>query len=168
MDNVKVSENNILGKPGDGSKVGLGTISVVGRSGMAAIGLGILRACLEDSVKFAKERIIYGKPLAKLTNIQFSIAQNRIAYEAGRLLTYNAVGMKDAGLPCVPEISMAKYYTIEEAINAAKRTIDLMGGYGVISDYPVDRYLRDAVASVPSGGTSHIMQIIIAASEIAK
>ncbi|NLI13296.1 acyl-CoA dehydrogenase family protein [Pelotomaculum propionicicum] len=166
LDNVKVPASNLIGKPGDGAKIGLGTISEVGRSGMAAIGLGILRACLEDSVKFAKERIIYGRPLAKLTNIQFIIAQNRTDYEAGRLLTYNAVGIKDAGLPCVPEISIAKYFTTEAAINTAKRTIDLMGGYGVICDYPVDRYLRDAVASIPSGGTSYVMQIIIAGSAL--
>lgn len=168
LNNVKVPEGNLVGKVGDGAKIALGTIGEVGRSGMAAIGLGILRACLDDSVKFAKERIIYGKPLARLTNIQFIIAQNRIDYEAGRLMTYNAVGMKDAGLPCTSEVAMAKYFTTEAAVNAAKRTIDLMGGYGVIVDYPVGRYLRDAVASIPSGGTSHVMQLVIANSELKK
>ncbi|KKM11367.1 hypothetical protein SY88_09020 [Clostridiales bacterium PH28_bin88] len=168
LNNVKVPEENLVGKVGDGTKIALGTIGEVGRAGMAAISVGILRACLEDSVKFAKERIIYGKPLAKLPNIQFIIAQNRTEYEAGRLMTYNAMGMKDAGIPCGPEVAMAKFFTTEAAVNAAKRTTDLMGGYGVVSDYPVGRYLRDAVATIPSGGTSHIMQVIVAGNELNK
>jgi len=119
-------------------------------------------------VKFAKERIIYGKPLSQLTNIQFIIAQNRTDYEAARLLTYNAVGMKDAGKPCSSEIAMAKFFAAEASVNTAKRTIDLMGGYGVITDYQVSRYLRDAVATIPACGTSHIMQMIIAGGELRK
>ncbi len=168
LDNVRLPQENLLGKPGDGAKIGLGTLGEMGRGGTAAAALGIVRGCLEESVKYAKERIIYGKPLAKLTNIQFLIAQNRTDYEAARLLTYNAAGMKDAGKPCASELSIAKYFVVETAVKAAKRTMDLMGGYGVISDYPVNRYLRDAVAAIPACGTSHIMQVIIAGGELRK
>lgn len=168
LNDVRVPEGNLLGKVGDGGKIGLGTIGEVGRAGIAAICTGILRACLEDSVKYAKERIIYGKPLSRLTNIQFIIAQNRTDYEAGRLMTYNAALMKDAGLPCIPEVAMAKLFTTEAAVNAAKRTTDLMGAYGVLTDYPIGRYLRDAMAAIPAAGTSHIMQIIVAANELSK
>jgi len=164
---LKVSEENILGKPGDGQKIALSTISEVGRAGMAAINVGILRACLEDSVKFAKERVLYGKPLAKLQAIQFMIAENRLDYEIGKLLTYRAFAVKDKGERCDNEFAMAKLHTTEAAVKAAHRTMELMGGYGVINEYPVGRYLRDALASIPSGGTSQIMKVIIAAGALA-
>lgn len=106
--------------------------------------------------------------MSKLPNIQFLIAQNRTDYEAARLLTYNAMGMKDAGLPNTSEISMAKYFSAEAAVNAAKRTMDLMGGYGMVADYPVSRYLLDAMGTIPCCGTSHIMQVIIAGEELRK
>lgn len=168
LDNVRLPQDNLLGKQGDGAKISLGTLGEMGRGGTAAVALGILRGCLEESVKYAKERIIYGKPLSNLTNIQFAIAQNRTDYEAARLLTYNAVGIKDAGKLCSSEIAMAKFFAAEAAVNAAKRTMDLMGGYGVVTDYPVSRYLRDAMATIPGCGTSHIMQIIIAGGELRK
>jgi alkylation response protein AidB-like acyl-CoA dehydrogenase len=168
MDNVRLPQDNLLGKQGDGAKISLGTLGEMGRGGTAAVALGILRGCLEESVKYAKERIIYGKPLSNLTSIQFAIAQNRTDYEAARLLTYNAVGIKDAGKPCSSEIAMAKFFAAEAAVNAAKRTMDLMGGYGVVTDYPVSRYLRDAMTTIPACGTSHIMQIIIAGGELRK
>lgn len=166
LNDVQVGEDAVLGGVGEGARLGLAVIGEISRSGTAAIGLGILRACLEESIKFARERIIYGKPLARLTNIQFIIAQNRTDYEAGRLMTYHAVGMQDAGLPCVTEVAMAKFLVCEAAVNAAKRTIDLMGGYGVVNDYPVGRYLRDAVATIPASGTSHIMQVVIASGTL--
>jgi alkylation response protein AidB-like acyl-CoA dehydrogenase len=78
LNNVRLPAGNLLGQTGEGSKISLGTLGVMGRGGSAAVALGILRACLEDAVKFARERIIYGKPLSNLTNIQFIIAQNRI------------------------------------------------------------------------------------------
>ncbi len=168
LNNVRLSPDNLLGKPGDGAKISLGTLGEMGRTGTAAAALGILRGCLEESVKYAKERIIYGKPLSNLVNIQMIIAQNRTDYEAARLLTYNAAGLKDAGKPCAQEVSMAKFFATEASVKAAKRTMDLMGGYGVITDYPVSRFLRDAVATIPACGTSHIMQVIIAGAELRK
>lgn len=164
--NLKVPEENVLGKPGDGQKIALATISEVGRAGMAAICLGILKACLEDSVKFANERILYGKPIFQLQAIQFMIAENRLNYEIGKLLTYWAYSLKDKGVRCDTEFAMAKLYTTEAAVDAARRTMSIMGGYGVINEYPVGRYLRDALASIPSGGTSEIMKVIIAASTL--
>lgn len=167
LKDVRVAPDAVLGEVGGGAKVALGTISEVGRPGMAAVALGILRACLEDGVKFAKERIIYGKPLAKIPAIQSIIAQNRVDYEAARLLVYQGVALKDAGQRCDIEIACAKYFTTEASVAAAKRTIDLMGAYGVINEYPVGRYLRDAMTTIPSAGTSHIMQIVIAANTLA-
>lgn len=168
LDNLRLPQDNLLGKPGDGAKISLGTLGGMGRAGTAAAALGILRGCLEESLKYARERVIYGKPLSNLTNIQFIIAQNRTDYEAARLLTYNAAALKDAGKPCSSEITMAKFFAAEAAVNAAKRSIDLMGGYGVVTDYPLSRYLRDAVSTIPACGTSHIMQVIIAGDALRK
>ena len=166
INDVKVPEENLIGKVGAGSKIGLTAIGEVGRAGMSAICVGILRGCVEEAVKFANERIVYGKPIAKLQAIQFEIANIRTEYEAARMLLYYAAGKKDAKQPATPEFAIAKFYSTEAAVRAAKRTMDLMGGYGVINEYPVGRFIRDALASIPSGGTSHIQQLIIAGNTL--
>lgn len=163
---VALPEDCVLGGIGAGAKLGMKTIGEVGRAGMAAIGVGILRGCLEESIKFAKERIIYGKPLAKLQSAQFIIAENRTAYEAAKLMLYNSVQLKDAGQPCATAIGMAKLFATEEAVSAAKRTMDLMGGYGCINEYPIGRFMRDALASIPAGGTSHIHKLVISGAAL--
>jgi alkylation response protein AidB-like acyl-CoA dehydrogenase len=164
--NVEVEPNLIIGKEGEGAKIAMNCIQEVGRAGMASIALGILRGCLEESIKFSSQRIIYDKPLNKLQSIQFIIAENRVDYEAAKLLIYHAASLKDAGKTCATEYSIAKLFATEAAVNASKRTIDLMGGYGCINDYPAGRFLRDAVATIPGGGTSHIQKIIIANNTI--
>ena len=163
---VKVGPENMLGKEGQGAAIAMGSIQEIGRAGMAAINVGILRGCVEEAVKFSNERILYGKPLNKLQAIQFIIAENRVDYEAAKLLTYQAAGLKDEGKPCSTEFAIAKLYATEAAAAAAKRTMDLMGGYGIVNEYPVGRFLRDALASIPAGGTSHIQKMIIAGATI--
>ena len=164
---VELAPEQMLGKEGDGVKAGMGAIGEVGRAGMAAISVGVLGACLELAVKFSNERILYGKPIAKLQAIQFDVAETRVEYEAARLLLYRAASMKDAGVPCANEFSIAKYYASEAACRAAKRVMDLMGGYGVINEYPIGRYLRDAQAIIPAGGTTHIQKMIIGGNTLA-
>lgn len=163
MDNVSVPSENLVGRIGKGAAVAMKEIGEVGRASMAAICTGLLKGCLDESVKFSKEHIVYGKPISNLQAIQFHIAENRLDYEAARLLLYQAASLKDAGLPSAAEFSMAKYYGTEAASRAAKRTIELMGGYGVVNEYPVGRFLRDALTAISSGGTSEIQKIIIAA-----
>lgn len=167
MDNVEIPDGNILGKPGAGGKIAMSAIGEVGRAGMSAICVGILRGCVEDGVKFANERISYGKPISKLQAVQFEIANARIEYEAARLLSYQAASKKDAGLPALADFSIAKAYSTEAAVRVSKNVMDLMGGYGVINEYAVGRYMRDALASIPSGGTTHIQKIIIAGDTFA-
>lgn len=159
--NVVLGPEQLLGSEGNGTKIAMKAINEIGRAGMAAIGVGILRGCLEESIKFAKERIIYGKPLSALQSAQFIIAENRTAYEAAKLMLYNAAKIKDAGQPAALAFSMAKLFATEQAVAAAKRTMDLMGGYGCINEYPVGRFLRDALAALPAGGTSHIQKLVI-------
>ncbi len=159
---VKVPANCIIGKDGDGAKIAMHTIGHFGRSGMSAIAVGVMRGCLEEDIKFAKERVVYGKPISNLQAIQFIIAENQTDFDAAHAMMYNATTIYDRGQQCVAEFASLKFFTSEAAVRASKRTIDLMGGYGVINEYPAGRFLRDAMAIIPSGGTSHIMQIIIA------
>jgi alkylation response protein AidB-like acyl-CoA dehydrogenase len=163
---VELPESALLGKEGGGAKIGMEGISEIGRAGMSAIAVGILRGCLEEAIKFSNERILYGKPIAKLQAIQFEVSKIRTGYEASRLLTYYAASLKDSGVPCANEVATAKLFSTEASVEAAKRTMDLMGGYGVINEYPVGRFMRDALTSIPSGGTSHIHQIVIAGNTL--
>lgn len=166
LNDLILDKESLLGLEGKGGKIAMEAISEVGRAGMTAICIGILRACVEDSVKFAKERIVYGKPINKLQAIQFEIAQIRLAYETAKLLGYRAAELKDLGKSSAVPFAMAKYNSTEGAVNASKRLIDLMGGYGIVNEYSAGRYIRDALASIASGGTSHIQQIIIASDTI--
>ena len=166
MDNALIPEGNILGTVGQGNAIAMKEIGEVGRASMTAICVGILRGCVEESVKFANDRILYGKPISKLQAIQFHIAENRVDYEAARALLYIAAAKKDQGIPTTVDFGMAKFFAVEAAVRAAKRTIELMGGYGVMNEYAAGRFLRDAMASISSGGTSEIQKIIIAGDTI--
>lgn len=166
LNNTKIPEENIISKAGAGAKLGMAAIGEIGRAGMAAICVGILRGCVEEAVKFANDRVVYGKPISRLQAVQFEIANIRTDYEAARMLLYYAAGKKDAKEVAAPSFAVAKYFSSEAAVRASKRTMDLMGGYGIINEYPVGRFLRDALASLPSGGTSHIQQIVIAANTL--
>lgn len=167
MNNVKVPVSNTVGEIGKGMPITMKELGEVGRASMCAIELGILRACLEDSVSFAKERIIYGKPLSRLQAIQFHVAEIRCDYEASRLMVYNAAAMKDENAVGA-EFSMAKYFVSEAAVRAARNLMEIMGGYGYVNEYPAGRYLRDAIGCIPSCGTSEIQKMIIAGETFKK
>lgn len=164
--NACVPEENLIGEVGKGTPIAMKEIGEVGRASMAAIATGIIRGCLEDSVKFANERIVYGKPISKLQAIQFHIADIRVAYESAKLMLYKAAAVKDEGKPAATDFSMAKYYATEKACECARKTIEIMGGYGVVNEYAAGRYMRDALACISSGGTSEIQKIIIAGDTI--
>jgi len=161
-----VDDGALLGERGEGRKITLKAIAEVGRSGSAAIALGIIRGCLEDGVRFARDRIVYGKPLTDIQAIQFFIAESRLDYETAKLMVYRAAALKDESKRCEVESSMAKLYSTEAAIRVAERTIRIMGGYGLMNQYPAGRYLRDAVATISASGTSEIMKIVIAGDTI--
>ncbi len=140
----------------------LGAIGEVGRGGMVGCALGLQAACLEASVKFANERILYGKPISRMQTIQNKLADMKIDLEAGFLLGYRAAAMQDKGERCSNEFAAAKYFTTEAAQRAAKMAVDIHGGYGCMEEYAVSRYLRDAFVLGPSAGTSDIMKVIVA------
>ena len=162
FENLRIPKENLLGEEGKGLKVTMAAIGDVGRGGMVGCALGLQAACLEASIKFASERILYGKPISKLGTIQSKIAEMKIDLEAGRLLGYRAAAQHDKTGRASNEFAVAKYFTTEAAQKAAKLSIDIHGGYGCMEEYAVSRYLRDAAVVGPSAGTSEIMKVIIA------
>ena len=162
FDKCRVPKSNLLGEEGKGLRVAMAAIGEVGRGGMVGCALGLQLACLEASIKFANERILYGKPISRLQTIQNKLADMKIDIEAGKLLAYRAASMQDKGIRSDNEFAVAKYYTTEAAQKAAKMAIDIHGGYGVMDEFPVTRFYRDAIVLGPSAGTSDIMKVIIA------
>ena len=142
-------------------RVSMASISDVGRGGMVGCAMGLQKACLDASVKFANERILYGKPISRLQAIQFKLADMKIDLDAGRLLGYRAASIQDKGERSGNEFAVAKYYTTEAAQRAAKMAVDIHGGYGCMEEYAVTRYLRDSYVLGPSAGTSDIMKVIV-------
>ncbi|MFC1798327.1 acyl-CoA dehydrogenase family protein [Thermodesulfobacteriota bacterium] len=161
FENLRIPENHLLGNEGDGLKVTMAAIGDVGRGGMVGCALGLQAACLEASLKFSKDRILYGKPISALPTIQNKLAEMKIDLDAGRLLGYRAAAIQDKGLRSSNEFAVAKYFTTEAAQKAAKLAVDIHGGYGCLQEYAVSRYLRDAFVLGPSAGTSDIMKVII-------
>ena len=161
FENCLVPRAQLLGDEGKGLRVTMAAIGDVGRGGMVGCALGLQAACLEASIKFANERILYGKPISALQTIQNKLADIKIDLEAGRLLGYRASAMHDNGQRCSNEFAVAKYFTTEAAQKAAKMAIDIHGGYGCMEEYDVSRFGRDSFVLGPSAGTSDIMKVII-------
>ena len=162
FNNCEVPKENLLGQEGGGLGVAIKTISETGRTGMAATALGILTATWEEAGKFASERVLYGKPISALQAIQFYMAEIYSQLEICRLLCYRASWMKDQGMRCDTETALAKYYTCDSAVNAAKKAIEIHGSYGIMKEYAVQRLFRDAMVTVPAGGTAEIAKVVIA------
>jgi alkylation response protein AidB-like acyl-CoA dehydrogenase len=167
FENCRIPKDMLLGTEGKGLRVALGAIGDVGRGGMVGCALGIHHACLEASIKFAKERILYGKPIAALQGVANKLAEMKIDLEAGTLLAYRACAMQDKGLQAGNEFAIAKYFTTEACQRAAKMGVDIHGGYGCMEEYAVSRYLRDSYVVGPSAGTSDIMKVIVSRAILA-
>jgi len=161
FDNCEVQKENLLGQEGGGLASAIKTISETGRTGMAATALGILTAAYEEAGKFASERVLYGKPISTLQAIQFYMADIYSQLEICRLLCYRASWMKDQNMRCDTETALAKYYTCDAAVNVAKKAIEIHGSYGIMREYTVQRLLRDAMVTVPAGGTAEIAKVVI-------
>ena len=167
FDNCEIPKGNILGQEGGGLAVALKTVSESGRPGMAATALGIVGACLEEAAKFASERILYGKPITSLQAISFYLADIYTELDICRLLCYRASWMKDQNMRCDTEMAMAKSYTCDAAVRCASKAIEIHGSYGILQEYKVQRLLRDAVVTVPAGGTGQIGKVVLARAALA-
>lgn len=167
FDNCEVPKENLLGEEGGGLAVAIKTISETGRTGMAAVALGILQAVYEEAGKFASERVLYGKPISALQAIQFYMAEIYSQLEICRLLCYRASWLKDQNKRCDSEAALAKYYTCEAAAMAAKKAIEIHGSYGIMQEYKVQRLLRDALVTIPAGGTAEIAKVVLGRTALA-
>lgn len=167
LENVKVPQENLLGREGQGFKICMATLDS-GRITVASQGLGIAQGAYDEAVKFTKERIQFGKPIAKLQNTQFEIADMATKIQCGRLLVYDAALKKDLGKPYSLQAAMAKYYCGDLCNEVAYRSLQLHGGYGFIKDYDIERMYRDARIVSIYEGTSEIQKVVIAGQILGK
>ncbi|QNB46741.1 acyl-CoA dehydrogenase [Thermanaerosceptrum fracticalcis] len=161
FNNCKVPKENLLGKEGEGFKVAMKALDV-GRVGIAAQALGIAQACLDAAVNYAKERQQFGKPIASFQAIQWMIADMATQIQAARHLVYNAAWLKDQGEPFSKEAAMAKLFASETAMQVSIKAIQIHGGYGFTTHYPVERFMRDAKITEIYEGTSEVQRMVIA------
>ena len=163
FEGVRVPQSAMLGGEGTGFSMALSALTA-GRIGIAAQATGILAACLDASVKFAREREAFGKPIAAFEGVSFKIAQMATDLDAARLLVYRAASLCDRGLPFAIEASKAKLFASTAARKHAAEALQIHGGSGYTTEFPVERYYRDAKITEIYEGTSEIQQIIIARS----
>jgi butyryl-CoA dehydrogenase len=162
FDDCMVPKANILGEEGHGFKIVMHTLDV-SRIDIGAQGVGISQGALDAAVKYAKERVQFGKPIAEFEMIQDMFAEMATQTDAARLLVYRAATMKDAGVErFTREAAMAKYYAAEVVVDVTRKAVQIYGGYGYSKDYPVERMYRDAKIIEIYEGTSQIQKIVIA------
>jgi alkylation response protein AidB-like acyl-CoA dehydrogenase len=161
FEDCRVPAENLVGRAGMGF---VDTLKILdeGRIGIAAFSVGIARAALEASVRYARERRQFDHPIADFQAIQFKIADMATKTDAARLLAWHAAAMADAGEPHTAESSMAKLFATEIAVENALEAIQVHGGYGYLKEYPVERYLRDAKLGTIGEGTSEVQRLVIA------
>ncbi len=160
LDGVAVPDSNRLGEVGEGMKVAMSALDN-GRMSLASGCVGIAQGCLDASVAYAKERLQFGRPIARFQLVQELIADMAVEVEAARLLTWRVAAMADRGQQHRLESSMAKYFASEVAVRAANAAVQVHGGYGYVDEYPVGKYLRDARVTTLYEGTSQIQKLII-------
>jgi len=160
FDDVRVPASAMLGAEGAGLTQALMTLTS-GRIGIAAQATGILGACLDACVVFAKDRTAFGKPIAAFEGVSFKIARMATDLDAARFLVYRAASLADAGRPFVTEASKAKLFASTKAREHAAEAVQIHGGYGYTTEFPVERYYRDAKITEIYEGTSEIQQLII-------
>jgi len=160
FDNCHVPAGNLLGAQGSGLRQTLSTINT-GRILIGALALGILQGSLERSTAYVKDRSQFGKPIASFQALQFKLADMAVHTHAARLMLYQAAALKDQGQPFDQEASMAKLFATERAMEAAHQAVQIHGGYGIISEYPVSRAFGDAKVLEIVEGTSEIQRVII-------
>ncbi len=163
FDNARVPVENRLGEEGLGFKITMDTLDG-GRVGIAAQAVGIAQAALDDAVAYIQQRRQFGRRIADFQGIQFMVADMATQIEAARLLTLQAAALRDKGIPCARESSMAKLFAGDTAMRVATDALQLFGGYGYITEYPAERHLRDAKITQIYEGTQQIQRVVIARS----
>jgi hypothetical protein len=160
FDACRVSAAHLLGEEGMGLKIALSGLEG-GRIGIAAQSVGMARAAFEAALAYAKERSAFGRPIFEHQAVQFKLAEMAMKIEAARQLIWHAASLKDAGRPCLKEAAMAKLFASEMAESVCSAAIQVFGGYGYVSDFPVERIYRDVRVCQIYEGTSEVQKILI-------
>ena len=165
FENCRIHKDQLLAPPGEGFKLAMKTLDG-GRIGVAAQAVGIAQAALDYAAKYAHQRTAFGKPIADLQAIQFKIADMATRTTAARLLTLQAADFKQRGLPYSEQAAMAKLFASETATFVTHQAVQILGGYGYLREYPVERLYRDARITEIYEGTSEIQRLVIAGQEL--
>jgi butyryl-CoA dehydrogenase len=160
FENCRIPTSCLLGQEGDGYRIALSNLEA-GRIGIAAQSVGMARSALDAAVKYAKERVAFGVPLTGHQAVSFRIADMATQVDAARLMVWRAAMLKDAGKPCLKEASMAKMFASEIAEKVCSDAIQIHGGYGYTSDFPVERIYRDVRVSQIYEGANDIQRLVI-------
>ena len=160
FEGMKVPKENVLGKPGEGFRICMWQLNQT-RLGCAAGALGVAGGALELAIDYAKQRTQFGKPIAQHQMIQAQIADMVVEHQAAQMLVYRAAWLKDHGKPSQYETSVAKLAASEAAVHAANECMKIFGSYGFSTEYPAERFYRDAKSLQIVEGTSNIQRIII-------
>ncbi len=163
FEECRIPKENLLGNEGEGFKIAMITLDT-GRIAIAAQAVGIARGAFEECITYSKERVQFGKPLAKLQAIQWMIADMATEIDAARLLVRRAAWLKDSGARLSKESAMCKLFASEVAMRATTKAIQVHGGYGYSKEYNLERYFRDAKITEIYEGTSEIQRLVIAAN----
>ena len=160
FEDCRVPADHLLGEEGQGLKIALSGLEG-GRIGIAAQSLGMARAAFEVALAYSKERVAFGQPIFEHQAVQFRLAEMATQIEAARALIHHAASLKDAGKPCLKEAAMAKLFASEMAERVCSAAIQVHGGYGYVSDFPVERIYRDVRVCQIYEGTSDVQKILI-------
>ena len=160
FDNVRVPKENVIGEVGQGFVQAMQILDG-GRISIAALSCGVARGAYEASVKYAKEREQFGRPIAQFQAIAFKLADMATEVEAAELLTFQAAYLKNTKQPMTRQGAYAKYYASEVAVRCGNEAVQIMGGYGYTREYPAEKFLRDAKLMTIGEGTSEIQKVVI-------
>ncbi len=160
FEHCEVPAENLLGREGEGYRIALANLEA-GRIGIAAQAVGMARAAYEAALAYARERQTFGKPIIEHQAVAFRLADMATQIEAARQLVWHAAVLRDAGEPCLKEASMAKLFASEMAERVCSDAIQIHGGYGYVTDFPVERIWRDVRVCQIYEGTSDIQRLVI-------
>ena len=160
FEDCDVPVENRLGAEGEGYRIALANLEA-GRIGIAAQAVGMARAACEAALAYARDRVAFGKPIAEHQAVSFRLADMATSIEAARQLVWHAATLRDAGQPCLKEASMAKLFASEMAERVCSDALQIHGGYGYVSDFPVERIWRDVRVCQIYEGTSDIQRLVI-------
>jgi alkylation response protein AidB-like acyl-CoA dehydrogenase len=161
FNDCRVPEENLLGERGRGFAQFLRILDE-GRIAIAALAVGLAQGALEESIRYAKERSAFGRPIGAFQGLQFKMADMKVRVETARLATYKAAWLRDEGRPYKAAASLAKLHASEIAVTCAREAVQVHGGYGFTEEFPVARFYRDSKVLEIGEGTNEIQRILIA------